>query len=579
MTTSCFAECNQASREVGPLHPPLLTHTIGEDLDRTAARYPDRDALVECWSGRRWTYHELQADINAVALSLLAMGVSHGDRVGLWAPNCAEWVLIQYATAKIGAILTPINPAYRLPELRHVLKQSGISTVIASAEYKGTNYLELLGKVQPDCSDLKRTLIINSSDWHALLRQGRHSDPRALTRAQQACSASNPVTIQYTSGTAAAPKGATLSHHNILNNAYFVGAALAYTDRDRLCLPVPLFHCFGMVLGTLACTIRGACIVLPAPAFNAAATLQAIEQERCTAVYGVPTMFLAELSALDLDTYHLSTLRTGIMAGSPCPKTLLEEVAQRMGIPELTTSFGLTETSPTAVQCRATDPLDQRLTTAGPPLPHTEIKVADPDTGHTQPRGTPGEICIRGYLVMQGYWNDPGQTANAVDNEGWMHSGDLGTMDRHGCITITGRITDMIIRGGENISPREIEDVLRAHPDIQDVAVIGIPHPRLGEDLMAWIQPYPGADPPPPDTLRKYCANKLAHYKIPHEIRFVDALPTTATGKIRKTELRDAARTLGPCADGPRNGTTPGSGEAARNQLTPNQGTSSQSCT
>ncbi|RII11158.1 Long-chain-fatty-acid--CoA ligase [Streptomyces sp. YIM 130001] len=544
MTASAAGGEGAMSYACGTATEPLLGHTIGADLDATAARFPHRHALVECWTGRRWTYRELCAEVDALSLGLLAAGVHKGERVGIWAPNCAEWVFVQYATAKIGAILTTVNPAYKAAETAHVLRLAEVGTLITAREYKGADFRAMVDEVRTELKEPVRLLVIGSPEWEDLLERGRAADPGRLAAAQRDCAADDPINIQFTSGTSGFPKGATLTHHGILNNAYFVGGLLGYTEADRLCLPVPLFHCFGMVLGTLACTARGATIVLPAPGFDAAATLDAIEAERCTSVYGVPTMFLALLADPALDRRALASLRTGIMAGAPCPPSLLELVASRLGATGITTSYGMTETSPTAVQTSFTDPLSRRVGTVGPPLPYVEVKVVDPVGDRIVPRGTAGEICVRGYLVMQGYWRQPDRTAEAVDGAGWMHTGDTGTMTTDGCLVISGRITDMVIRGGENIYPREIEDFLRTHPGVHDVAVVGVPDPRVGEELMAWVVRHPGTEPLTADAMRAYCEGRIAHYKIPRYVQLTDAFPMTASGKVRKAELRAAAAQL-----------------------------------
>ncbi|CAM3783783.1 AMP-binding protein [Kibdelosporangium persicum] len=521
---------------------PLLGDTIGDDFDRTVARFPDREALVERASGRRWTYRELSDEITAVALGLLASGVRKGDRVGIWSPNCAEWTFVQYATAKIGAILVNINPAYRVHELSYVLNQSGIRTLVSASSFKTSDYAAMIAEARPNCAALQDVVLLDSPEWTRLVETGRAGDPARLAEIQ--LSPDDPINIQYTSGTTGFPKGATLSHHNILNNGYFVGEGCRYTEEDRVCIPVPFYHCFGMVMGNLACTSHGACMVIPAPSFQPAETLAAAAEEKCTSLYGVPTMFIAMLAEPDFDSYDLSSLRTGIMAGSPCPVEVMKQVIERMGMNEVTICYGMTETSPVSTQTTAEDSLDRRVSTVGRVHPHLEVKVVDPETGLTVPRGTPGEFCTRGYSVMLGYWEEPEKTAEAIDAARWMHTGDLAVMDDEGYLSITGRIKDMVIRGGENIYPREIEEFLYTHPDILDAQVIGVPDERYGEELMAWVRMREGAQPLTAGTLKEFCAGKLAHYKVPRYVHVVDEFPMTVTGKIRKVEMREEARKI-----------------------------------
>lgn len=523
---------------------PLLDETIGANLDRTVRRFPDRDALVDVAAGRRWTYAELAADVDVLALGLLDLGIAEGDRVGIWAPNRAEWTLVQYATAKIGAILVTVNPAYRSHELEYVLNQSGIRLLVAAESFKGSDYAGMIEEVRPRCADLEFTVLLGGPLWDSLLERGAQGDPADLARAAAALDPGDPVNIQYTSGTTGFPKGATLSHRNILNNGFFVGELCGYTERDRVCVPVPFYHCFGMVMGALACTSHGAAMVIPAPAFEPAATLAAVEAEACTSLYGVPTMFIAELAAPGFDGYDLSSLRTGIMAGSPCPVEVMNEVIERMGMTEVSICYGMTETSPVSTQTRVDDSVERRVSTVGRVGPHLEVKVVDPETGATVPRGTPGELCTRGYSVMLGYWGEPEKTAEAVDGEGWMHTGDLAVMDADGYLGITGRIKDMVIRGGENLYPREIEEFLHGHPDVLDVQVIGVPDAKYGEELMAWVRMRAGAEPLTAETVRAYCSGRLAHFKIPRYVHVVDEFPMTVTGKIRKVEMREMAARL-----------------------------------
>ncbi|SMD26818.1 AMP-binding protein [Kibdelosporangium aridum] len=521
---------------------PLLGDTIGDNFDRTVAAFPDRDALVDRASARRWTYRELSDEITAVALGLLARGVKKGDRVGIWSPNCAEWTFVQYATAKIGAILVNINPAYRVHELSYVLNQSGIRTLISAASFKTSDYAAMIEEAKPNCPALRDVILLGSPEWTQLVDAGRAADPAALAEIQ--LSPDDPINIQYTSGTTGFPKGATLSHHNILNNGFFVGEGCGYTEADRVCIPVPFYHCFGMVMGNLACTSHGACMVIPAPSFQPAETLAAAAEEKCTSLYGVPTMFIAMLAEADFDSYDLSSLRTGIMAGSPCPVEVMKQVIERMGMNEVTICYGMTETSPVSTQTTAEDSLDRRVSTVGRVHPHLEVKIVDPETGLTVPRGTPGEFCTRGYSVMLGYWEEPDKTAEAIDAARWMHTGDLAVMDDEGYLSITGRIKDMVIRGGENIYPREIEEFLYTHPDILDAQVIGVPDERYGEELMAWVRMREGADPLTAEALKEFCAGRLAHYKVPRYVHVVDEFPMTVTGKVRKVQMRAEARDI-----------------------------------
>ncbi|MFZ0753532.1 MAG: AMP-binding protein [Trebonia sp.] len=516
---------------------PLLGDTIGENLDAAVRRFPDRPALIDVPAGRRWSYAELAADVDALALGLLAAGVTVGDRVGIWAPNCAEWVLTQYATAKIGAVLVNINPAYRTSELEFVLNQSGARLLVAAQRLKTSDYAAMITEVRPRCAALEQVVLLGTGDWDALLETGRRADRGALGAIE--LSADDPINIQYTSGTTGFPKGATLSHHNILNNGYFVGELCHYTHEDKICIPVPFYHCFGMVMGNLAATSHGAAMVIPAPAFDPVATLEAVQAERCTSLYGVPTMFIAELAVPDFGRFDLSSLRTGIMAGSPCPVEVMKQVIDRMGMSEVSICYGMTETSPVSTQTRVDDSIERRVATVGRVGPHIEVKVIDPATGRAVPRGTPGELCTRGYSVMLGYWRQPDKTAEVIDAARWMHTGDLAVMDDDGYLSITGRIKDMVIRGGENIYPREVEEFLYTHPDILDAQVIGVPDAKYGEELMAWVRMRPGATPLTADALREFCLGKLAHYKIPRYVHITDEFPMTVTGKVRKVEMRE----------------------------------------
>jgi fatty-acyl-CoA synthase len=537
-----------AGRRTSPARPsyasgvsdvPLLGDTIGDNFDRTVAAEPQREALVEVATGRRWTYQELRAEVDALALGLIDAGVVKGDRVGIWAPNMAEWTMVQYATAKIGAILVTVNPAYRTHELEYVLKQAGISVLVSARKFKTSDYVAMIDTVRANCPELRSVVFIGSPAWDALLDVGRRGPAGLLADRQAALSPDDPINIQYTSGTTGFPKGATLSHHNILNNGYFTGRLCGYTPADRVCIPVPFYHCFGMVLGNLACTSHGATMVIPAPAFDPKATLEAVAEERCTSLYGVPTMFIAELSHPDFEHHDLSSLRTGIMGGSPCPVEIMKQVVSRMGMTEVTICYGMTETSPVSTQTRADDSLDRRVSTVGLVHPHLEVKIVDPETGLTVPRGEPGELCTRGYSVMLGYWDEPDKTAEAIDPARWMHTGDLAVMDSDGYLNITGRIKDMVIRGGENIYPREIEEFLYTHPDILDAQVIGVPDVKYGEELAAWVKIRDGAGPLTAEKLRAFGTGKLAHYKIPRYVIVVDEFPLTVTGKVRKLEMRE----------------------------------------
>ncbi|GAA5077559.1 fatty-acyl-CoA synthase [Thermocatellispora tengchongensis] len=515
---------------------PLLGDTIGENLERAVTRFGDREALVEVATGRRWTYAAFDAEVNRVALGLLARGIAKGDRVGIWAPNCAEWVMVQYATAKIGAILVNVNPAYRAHELAYVVRQSGLRLLISAVAHKTSDYRAMIEEI-----GFAETVYIGEPSWEELLRGGAGVDPAALRERMVALGCDDPINIQYTSGTTGFPKGATLSHHNILNNGYFVGELIGYTEHDRVCLPVPLYHCFGMVMGNLGATSHGACVVLPSPGFDPEAALRAVQQERCTSLYGVPTMFIAELGLPGFAEYDLSSLRTGIMAGSPCPVEVMKRVAGEMNMAEVAICYGMTETSPVSTMTRREDDLARRTETVGRVMPHVEVKIVHPETGLTVPRGEPGELCTRGYSVMLGYWDQPDATAGAIDAARWMHTGDLATMDESGYVAIVGRIKDMVIRGGENIYPREIEEFLHTHPDIQDVQVIGVPDAKYGEELMAWVVMREGAEPLTAEAVRAFCAGRLAHYKIPRYVHVTGSFPMTVTGKIRKVEMRERA--------------------------------------
>ncbi|MGD0193418.1 MAG: AMP-binding protein [Candidatus Dormibacteria bacterium] len=523
----------------GPSALPLLGETIGENLRRTVALHGDSEALVVPHQGYRATYSQLWDDVSLVARGLIARGVRRGDRVGIWSPNRFEWVVTQYATARIGAILVNINPAYRTTELAYALEQSGVSFLILAQAFRQTDYVRMLAEVRGQCPELREALVLEDG-WDALIRDGRGVAESALAAVESTLQFDDPINIQYTSGTTGFPKGATLSHHNILNNGFFIGEAVKYTALDRVCIPVPFYHCFGMVLGNLACTSHGACIVVPGEAFDADTTLRVTEQERCTSLYGVPTMFIAELDHPDFDTHDLHLLRTGIMAGSPCPVEVMKKVQSRMNMREVTICYGMTETSPVSTQSALDDPLDKRVGTVGRVHPHVEVKVVDPETAAIVERGASGELCTRGYSVMLGYWNNDAATRGAIDAAHWMHTGDLATMDDDGYVNIVGRIKDMIIRGGENIYPREVEEFLYAHPDVSDVQVIGIPSERYGEEVMAWVKPKEGATPTV-ESLEAFCRGRIATNKIPRYWKFVDAFPMTVTGKVQKYLMREAS--------------------------------------
>jgi fatty-acyl-CoA synthase len=520
---------------------PLLGDTIGANFDRTATRFPDRLALVDVPAGLRFTYAELKDEVDALAYALLGLGIAKGDRVGIWSPNRSEWIVTQYASAKIGAILVNINPAYRTSELEFVLNQSGCKLLIAAQRLKTSDYAAMIAEVRPRCADLEQVVLLDSDAWRELLETGKYADISIRNAALESIqlSTDDPINIQYTSGTTGFPKGATLSHHNILNNGFFVGELCHYTEEDRICIPVPFYHCFGMVMGNLAATSHGAAMIIPAPVFDPVQTLKAVQDERCTSLYGVPTMFIAELSVPGIETCDLSSLRTGIMAGSPCPVEVMKQVIDRMGMSEVSIAYGMTETSPVSTQTRVDDSIERRVATVGRVGPHIEVKVVDPATGLTVPRGAPGELCTRGYSVMLGYWRQPDKTSEVIDAARWMHTGDLAVMDDDGYLSITGRIKDMVIRGGENIYPREVEEFLYTHPDILDAQVIGVPDAKYGEELMAWIRLRAGAAPITAESLRDFCTGKLAHYKIPRYVHITDEFPMTVTGKVRKVEMRE----------------------------------------
>jgi fatty-acyl-CoA synthase len=517
---------------------PLIGETIDQNLRRAVATHPDREAVVDVAAGRRLTYSQVDAAVDEVARGLAARGIAAGDRVGIWAPNCLEWYLVQYATARIGAILVNINPAYRTHELEYVLRQAGIGTLVSAVSFKTSEYRQMVEQVRGGLPDLRDVIYVGDPTWDALLADAASVTSEQVAERAATLGFDDPINIQYTSGTTGFPKGATLSHHNILNNGYFVGEAMGYTHEDRSCVPGPFYPCVGMVMGTLSSTSHGACVVIPAPAFDPAATLRAVQDERCTSLYGVPTMFIAELGLPDFASYDLISLRTGCMAGSPCPVEVMKRVINEMHMEEVTIAYGMTETSPVSTQTGADDSLDRRVSTVGRVHPHVEVKVADPETGQPLPIGEPGEFCTRGYSVMIGYWNEPEKTAEVL-RQRWMHTGDLAVMDEEGYVNIVGRIKDMVIRGGENIYPREIEEFLYTHPDIVDAQVIGVPDDRFGEELMAWVRLREGADGLTAEALREFCNGKLAHYKIPRYVHVVDAFPMTVTGKIRKVQMRE----------------------------------------
>lgn len=531
----------EASYARGVAEPALLETTISAALAATVARFPDREALVDCAAGRRWTYAEFYQSVRKLASGLLGAGIGVGDRVGVWAPNCWEWTMTQFATAEIGAILVNINPAYREYELEYALKKSGIRQVISAVEHKDSDYAGMLAAVAPRCESVTDIVFMASPRWAELA--DTEIDVAALDASAATLDPHDPINIQYTSGTTGSPKGATLTHRNILNNGYLVGALLEYTEQDRICIPVPFYHCFGMVMGNLAAVTHGAAMVIPAPGFDPEATLKAVQRERCTSLYGVPTMFIAELGLPDFGEYDLSSLRTGIMAGSPCPAEVMRQVIEQMNMGDVGICYGMTETSPVSTQTRPRDSIEQRVNTVGRVGPHLEVKVIDPFTGDTLPRGETGELCTRGYSVMLGYWDEPEKTAEAIDPEGWMHTGDLATMDDDGYLRITGRMKDMVIRGGENVYPREIEEFLYTHPDIVDAQVIGVPDQKYGEELMVWVKLRAGAEVLGIEQLREFCAGKLARYKVPRYLRVVEEFPMTVTGKIRKMEMRKQAIT------------------------------------
>lgn len=543
------------SYDAGPTGIPIIEETIGAHFDRIAQQYPDTEALVEVFTGRRWTYAELNAEIDLTARGLVALGVERGERVGIWAPNCAEWTIVQYATAKIGAILVNINPAYRTHELAYVLEQSGVRTLIAATAFKSTDYVAMVDEVRPRCTRLEQVVFLGTDSWAALQRGAEAVTVKQLRHCMSELDCRDPVNIQYTSGTTGFPKGATLSHRNILNNGFFVTELINFGPADRLCIPVPFYHCFGMVMGNLGCTTHGATMVIPAPGFDPGLTLAAIEKERCTGVYGVPTMFIAMLGHPDFGRTDVSSLRTGIMAGSVCPVEVMKRCVDEMHMTEVAIAYGMTETSPVSCQTLIDDDFERRTASIGRAHPHVEVKIVDPATGDTVDRGEPGEFCTRGYSVMLGYWNSGGSppategskyNTEAIDPEGWMHTGDLAVMREDGYCNVVGRIKDMVIRGGENIYPREIEEFLYTHPDIEDAQVVGVPDEKYGEELCAWIRMKPGRPPLTAGAVREFASGRLAHYKVPRYVHVADEFPMTVTGKVRKVDMRaESVRLLG----------------------------------
>ncbi|GAB3817294.1 AMP-binding protein [Pontibacter rugosus] len=514
---------------------PLRGETISQSLRSTVQKFGTREALVMVTQNYRATYAALWEQVEQVAKGLLAYGIEAGDRVGIWSPNRYEWVLVQFATARIGAILVNINPAYKTNDLQHALQQSQIKLLIAAPRFRQTDYVEMLEQIKPTCAYPEQTVVLEW-DWQSFLDAGKSIRTEEVEAVENSLQFDNPINIQYTSGTTGFPKGATLSHHNILNNGFFIGEILKYTELDRVCIPVPFYHCFGMVIGNLACITHGACMVIPDESFDPAQVMQTVQDEKCTSLYGVPTMFIAELDHPEFSKYDFSSLRTGVMAGANCPIETMKKVQQKMNMQEVTVCYGMTETSPVSLQSLPDAPLDKRVATVGTVHPHLEVKIVDPETGNILPRGQQGELCTRGYSVMLGYWNMPQATEQALRN-GWMHTGDLAVMDEEGYVQIVGRIKDIVIRGGENIAPREIEEFLITHPAIVDVQVIGVPDAKYGEEVMAWVKLREGHDITP-EHITAYCKGKISTYKIPKYWKFVDQFPMTVTGKIRKVEMR-----------------------------------------
>ncbi len=524
----------------GPTDPPLLEETLGACLARIAGDHPDREALVDRDQGVRLSYGQLDRAVDALAKGLLAAGLDQGDRVGIWAPNRSEWLLTQYATARVGLVLVTINPAYRAHELGFVLQQSGLRLLVSAPSFRTSDYRAMVDEVHGQAPALERVVYLDGPDWRALHDAGTKVSDEQLRERSVALSPDDPINIQYTSGTTGFPKGATLSHRNIVNNGYLVGRLCGYTEQDRVCVPVPFYHCFGMVMGNLGALTAGACVVVPAPGFDPVATLRTVQEERCTSLYGVPTMFIAELAEPGFSSYDLTSLRTGIMAGSPCPVEVMRRVVAEMHMQEVTICYGMTETSPVSTQTRADDDLERRVSSVGRVHPHVTVKVVDPADGRTLPRGEAGELCTQGYSVMLGYWDEPEKTAEAVDADGFMHTGDMAVMDADGYVSVVGRIKDLVIRGGENVYPREVEEFLFTHPDVLEAQVVGVPDVRYGEELCAWVRVRDGASVSEED-LREFCRGRLAHYKVPRYVRFTEEFPMTVTGKVQKYLMRETS--------------------------------------
>ncbi|GAC1639654.1 MAG: AMP-binding protein [Mycobacterium sp.] len=534
------------SYDAGPTDSPVLEQTIGTNFEEIVCRNPRGEALVDVASGRRWTYAELNAEVDIAARGLMALGIEAVDRVGIWAPNCAEWTIVQYATAKIGAILVNINPAYRAHELAFVLNQSGVRTLISATAFNTSDYVAMVDEVRPNCEALREVIYVGTDDWDVLERGASAVSDDELRTRMAGLAATDPINIQYTSGTTGFPKGATLSHRNILNNGFFVTELINLGSDDRLCIPVPFYHCFGMVMGNLGCTTHGATMVIPAPGFDPGLTLAAIESERCTGVYGVPTMFIAMLGHSDFAGADLSSLRTGIMAGSVCPVEVMKRCVNEMNMSELAIAYGMTETSPVSCQTLINDDMERRTNSIGRAHPHVEVKIVCTESGRIVPRGQAGEFCTRGYSVMLGYWHDEEKTREAIDADGWMHTGDLAVMREDGYCNVVERIKDLVIRGGENVYPREVEEFLYTHPDIEDAQVIGVPDDKYGEEVCAWIRMKPGRPTLDADAVKSFATGRLAHYKIPRYVHVVDEFPMTVTGKARKVEMREeTVRILG----------------------------------
>ncbi|QBM17726.1 3-[(3aS,4S,7aS)-7a-methyl-1,5-dioxo-octahydro-1H-inden-4-yl]propanoyl:CoA ligase [Marinobacter sp. JH2] len=544
----------------GVADKPLLGMTIGDMLDRTAQQYPDNEALVCLHQGIRWSYREFVEKVNEAARAFLAIGVKKGDRVGIWSPNRYEWTVTQFATAKVGAILVNINPSYGVHELQYALNLAGISVLVTADSFKASNYREMLYQLVPelkqsepgklnaeDVPDLRAVINVHEDKhdgmwtWPEFLGFANQVTAADLQKRQSQLQFDDPINIQFTSGTTGNPKGATLTHHNILNNGYFVGESQRLTEKDRLVIPVPLYHCFGMVMGNLGCITHGTTMIYPGEGFDPKAVLQAVHQEKATALYGVPTMFIAELADTDFTSFDLSSLRTGIMAGSICPAEVMKNVNGKMNMKEVQIAYGMTETSPVSTQTSSLDPFEKQVTTVGRTQPHLETKIVDPGNGSVVPRGEIGELCTRGYSVMLKYWNNEEKTREAIDENGWMHTGDLATMDDEGYVQIVGRIKDMVIRGGENIYPKEIEEFFYTHPAIEEVQVTGIPDDKYGEELIAWVKLRSDAEPVKADDLQEFCKGKIAHFKIPRNYKFVDEFPMTVTGKIQKFKMREVS--------------------------------------